>query len=249
MAEPPDQTPPALDSDPDEELTPRERLAVVVEQRLDLPMAVLAVVWAALVAYDLIAPAAQRDALALAGNVIWGIFVVEFAAKLVVSGHPLRFLRRKWPSVLFLVLPALRFFRVFRAVRALRVLPTARVVGSSYRAMGTARGLLEGRIAFLLAATAIASFGGGQMLFLLERGREGGVASLGEALWWSTNVALSANQMFEPVTLAGRLLALVLSAYSVVVFASVAAALGAFFVESRAERAAAEEEGPGDAGP
>jgi voltage-gated potassium channel len=116
------------------------------------------------------------------------------------------------------------------------------VVGSSYRAVGTARGLLEGRIAFLLATTAIASFSGGQVLYLAERGAEEGVGGLGDALWWSTNLALTGNAVFEPVTWTGRLLALVLGTYAVVVFASVAAALGAFFVESRAERAAAEED-------
>jgi voltage-gated potassium channel len=240
---PRDATPGTLDSNADEELTPRERLAVIVEQRLDIPMAILAVVWAGLVAYDLVAPAGQREALSIAGNAIWGIFIVEFALKLGVSGHPLRFLRRRWPSVLFLVLPALRLFRIFRAVRALRVLPAARVVGSSYRAVGTARGLLEGRLAFLLATTAIAVFSGGQLLYLLERGRDEGVSSLGDALWWSANLAISGNAVFEPVSLAGRLLALALAAYAVVVFASVAAALGAFFVESRAERAASEEDG------
>lgn len=49
--------------------------------------------------------------------------------------------------------------------------------------------------------------------------------------------------VYEPVTLAGRVLAIVLSAYAVVVFASLAATLGAFFMESRQERAT-EEEGP-----
>lgn len=245
MAEHRDETPPTLDSDADEELTHRERLAVVVGQRLDIPMAVLAVVWAVLVAYELIAPDHQLDVLTIAGNVIWGVFIAEFAVKLLISGHPVRFLRRKWPSVLFLVLPILRFLRIFRAIRALRVLPAARVIGSSYRAVGTARGLLEGRIGFLLATTAIASFSGGQLLYLIEGGREGGVASLGDALWWSTNLAISGTQVFEPVTLPGRLVGLTLSAYAVVVFASVAAALGAFFIESRAERAAAEEDEDG----
>jgi voltage-gated potassium channel len=42
----------------------------------------------------------------------------------------------------------------------------------------------------------------------------------------------------------GRLLAILLSAYAIVVFASLAAALGAFFVESRQERATVEEEDP-----
>jgi voltage-gated potassium channel len=232
---------PTLDPDPDDEPSHRERLATLLERRLDIPMAVLAAVWAALVAYELVAPRAAMHTLGVVSNVIWGIFALELAAKLVVSGRPLRFLRRHWPSVLFLLLPALRMLRVVRALRAVRVLPAARVVGSSYRAVGTARGLLVGRLQFLLAATGVVIFGGGQLLFVLERGRDGALTGLGDALWWSANLAIASNLVYEPVTLVGRLLSLVLAAYAIVVFASLAAVLGAFFVESRQERAAAEE--------
>lgn len=242
-----DDTPSTLDADPDEEATTRERLAALIEQRLDIPMAALALVWAVLVAYELVAPADQQTLLTVAGQAIWGVFVVEFVVKLVVSGKPLRFLRRRWPSVVFLVLPVFRLFRVVRAVRSLRLLPAARVLGSSYRAVGTARGLLHGRLTFLVVTTAIVIFSGGQLLYLIERGRAGAVTSLGDALWWSANLVISSNSDYDPVTLVGRLLGLVLSAYAVVVFASVAGVLGAYFVESRAERAAAEdEEGRGD---
>lgn len=111
--------------DPDAEPTRRERLSVIIERRLDVPMALLALAWAGLVAYELVAPPAQREELRTLGNVLWAIFVLEFLAKLVISGRPLRFLRRRWPSVLFLALPALRAIRVIRALRVLRVLPVA----------------------------------------------------------------------------------------------------------------------------
>ena len=234
---------PTLDPDPDAEPTDRERLAAVLERRLDIPMAVLAVVWAGLVAYELIAPADQREALALTSNVIWVVFAVELIVKLAVSGHPGRFLRRHWPSVLFLVLPLLRVLRVFRALRLVRVLPLGRVVGASYRAVGTARLLLAGRLYFLLAATVVAVFGSGQLVFVLERGREGAITSLGDALWWSANLSIAANMVQEPVTLVGRLLAIVLSIYSSVVFASLAGTIGAYFLEARQERAAQEDDG------
>jgi voltage-gated potassium channel len=230
--------------DPDDELTARERLSAIIENRLDIPMAALAVVWAALVAYELVAPAHQRDELTLVGNVIWGVFVLEFVVKLAVSGHPLRFLRRRWPAVFFLALPVLRLARVLRAFRALRVLPAARVVGSSYRAIGTAQSLLGGRLAFLSATTAVVVFSGGQLLYLVEGGGER-VLSLGDALWWSAHAATTGNLVAEPETVLGRLVSLVLTAYAVVVFASVAASLGAYFIESRAERAAAEDGGAG----
>lgn len=240
MRSDPNQTPATLDVDADQEPTRSERLAALIEQRLDIPMAVLAVVWAALVAYELVAPAAQRDELMLAGNVIWGIFVVEFAAKLWVSRSPLRFLRRRWPSVLFLVLPALRVLRVVRALRVLRLLPAARVVGSSYRTIGTARTLLGGRLGFLGVTTVVVILSGAQLLYMAE-GQASGGGSLGDALWWSANLALSGTLVFEPASALARVLSLVLTGYALVIFASLAGALGAYFTEARAERAAAED--------
>ena len=178
-------------------------------------------------AYELVAPTSQREELTLVGNVIWGIFVLEFAAKLWISGRPLRFLRRRWPSVLFLLLPVLRVLRVIRALRLVRILPAARVVGSSYRAIGTVRRT---------------DHSGGQLLYLLERNAGGGgPGSLGDALWWSANLALSGNPVFEPSSFVARSLSIVLTAYASVVFASLAGAVGAYFVESRAERAEEEE--------
>jgi voltage-gated potassium channel len=200
-----------------------------------VPMAVLAVVWGALVAYELVAPREQRGVLATVGNVIWVVFVVEFVTKLAVSGRPLRFLRRRWPSVLFLAVPVLRMLRLFRALRALRALPVARVVGSGYRTIGSARSLLGGRLAYLGVVTGTVVFAGGQVLFLLDPG----AASLGDALWWSSNLAVSGNLVFEPATVPSRLVSLLLSAYAIVVFASLAATVGAFFLESRAEVEAA----------
>jgi voltage-gated potassium channel len=230
-----------LGPDPDEEPTPRERLAAVIEERLDIPMAVLALGWALLVAYELIAPRAHQPWITTASNVIWAVFLAEFVLKLVVSGHPRRFLARHWPSVFFLALPALRMLRVVRAVRAVRVLPAARVLGSSYRAVGTARGLLQGRLQFLLIVTVVVVFAGGQLILVLERGRVGAIGTLGDGLWWAANAVIAGNLVHAPVTLAGRLLSLVLSAYAIVVFASLAATIGAYFVESRQERAASEE--------
>jgi voltage-gated potassium channel len=236
-----DATPTTIDAAPDDEPTARERAAALLEDRLDIPMAVLALAWLGLVAYELVAPARQREDLALVGNVIWGIFILEFLVKITVSGHPLRFLRRRWPSVLFLALPALRIFRVVRAVRAFRALPAARVVGSSYRAIGTARSLLGSRLAFLSVVTVVVIFGGGQLYHLAE-GRQGDAGSLGDGIWWAANLAVSGNLVIDVDTAAGRLLGLTLQAFHMVVFASVAATLGAFFIESRAERAAAEDE-------
>lgn len=223
-----------LGPEPDTEASRREQFAAIIERRLDPLMAVLAVAWGAFVAYELVAPRSQRDELSLVSDVVWGIFLLEFVAKLVVSGHPLRFLRRRWPSVFFLAVPLLRTARIVPALRTLRILPTARVLGSSYRAIGTARGLLGGRLSFLGVTTVSVIVAGAQLLYLLDGTGE----SFGETLWWSVNLAISGTYVFEPTTVPARIVSLVLSAYAVIVFAALAASLGAFFVEQRAEHAA-----------
>lgn len=235
-----DRTPATLDVDPEAEPTPRERTAARIEKRLDPIMAVLSVLWGVFVAYELIAPTHQRDTLRLVGDIVWAIFLVEFAVRLIVSGKPLRFLRRRWLSVIFLVVPILRTVRVLASLRALRVLPAARIVGSSYRTIGTARTLLGGRLSFLAVTTFAVIFGGGQLLFLLEStGRDD--ITLADTLWWSANLAISGAYVFEPESVLGRLVGLAISAYAIVVFASLAATIGAFFIEQRAEQAATED--------
>lgn len=233
-----DPTPATLASDPEDEPTRREQLSAAFEERLDPVMAVLSVLWAAFIAYELVAPGDQRPVLRLIGDVVWGIFLVEFLAKLVISGHPFRFLRRRWLSVLFLALPILRTVRVIASLRALRVLPAARIVGSSYRTIGSARTLLGGRLSFLGVTTVAVVFAGGQLLFLLEDGGPGGNEGLGDALWWSANLVISGAYVFQPESVLGRVVGLTLSAYAIVVFASLAATIGAFFIEQRAEQAA-----------
>ena len=232
-----DATATVLGPDPDTEDSRRERFAALLERRLDPVMAVLAVVWGVLVGYELLAPTEQRDELSTISNVVWAIFVVEFVTKLAVSGRPLHFLRRRWPSLFFLAVPLLRTLRVVRALRTLRVLPAARVVGSSYRTIGTARSLLGGRLSFLAVTTVAVIVAGAQLLFLLDPG----APSFGETLWWAVNLAISGTYMFEPASVPSRLIALALSAYAVIVFASLAATLGAFFLEQRAEHAAVED--------
>lgn len=135
-----------------------------------------------LVAYELIVPREQLGTLMVTSNIIWAVFGIELVAKLVVSHHPARFLRRHRPSVLF---------------------PTPAAGPRAPPRTGAAR-------------------------------RAGG----------RLHLAISASMVYELVTLAGRLLAIVLSAYTTVVFASLAATIGAFFVEACQERSAHEDGGP-----
>ncbi len=76
----------------------------------------------------------------------------------------------------------------------------------------------------------------GQLLSVLERGREGALTSLGDALWWSANLGLAGTTVEEPVTPTGRLPAIALSVYALVISASLAGTIGAYFLEARRGR-------------
>ena len=209
-------------------------------ERLDPVMAWLGVLFALLVGYELaveLGPGAQR-ALTIAGWVIWALFLAEFLAQLYVAPDRGRFLRGHWFQVLALVIPTLRFLRFLRLLRLGRALPAARVVTSSYRVAGTARRLLRSRLAYLGATTAVVVIALAELAFLFERGAgEGVFGSFGDAVLWSVAVVVAQQGDPVPATTGAHVAMLVGFAWGVLVFATIAGSLGAFFVDDRRERA------------
>lgn len=202
-------------------------------------MAWLGVVFALLVGYELavdLGPSASR-ALTLAGWCIWAVFLLEFAAKLWLAPGRLRFLRRHWLQALGLVLPTLRFLRFLRLVRLGRALPAARVVSSSYRSLGTARRLARSRLGYLGALTSVVVVAIAELAYLFERDRPHGGAfeSFGDALLWSASVVVAMQGDPVPASLGAHLAMLFGFAFGLVVVASLAGALGAFFMDAQRE--------------
>jgi voltage-gated potassium channel len=56
------------------------------------------------------------------GAVIWVLLAADYAVRLVLAPHRLRFLRRTWLDLLMVVLPMFRPLRALRALLALRAL-------------------------------------------------------------------------------------------------------------------------------
>ena len=228
----------ATAAEEDDELDDRVEAAL---ERLDPAMAWLGVLFALLVGYELavpLGPDAQR-ALTVAGWVIWALFLAEFLAQLYVAPDRKRFLRGHWFQVLALVVPTLRFLRFLRLLRLGRALPAARVVTSSYRVAGTARRLVRSRLAYLGATSAVVVIALAELAFLFERGVTGGGAfgSFGDAVLWSVAVVVAQQGDPVPASTGAHVAMLVGFGWGVLVFATVAGALGAFFIDDRRERA------------
>ncbi|MGR0219722.1 hypothetical protein [Agromyces sp. ZXT2-6] len=226
-----------------ERMNAAERLA----KRLDRPMGILGVVFLFVVLGQVLA----RDptlvtVFSVIGWIFWGIFVAEFVLRAVVA-RSAAFWRRNWWQVLFLAVPFLRFFR---ALTFFRVAPVARLGGiltAGVRGSRSAGRLLSDRIAWLGAVTAVVILAASQLHYLTADG-----ISYGEALYQSA-LATVTGAPLEGESLLTRILHVALSVYSVVVFATLAGSLGAYFLEKpvqrrREDRAAAGADEPSSKG-
>lgn len=214
----------------------RVRIADGVERRLDPAMGVLGIIFALVViAEAFVRPGGTLgSSLTIAGWVLWSVFVIEFVARIVIAPSKTAFLKKNWWQAVFLAFPFLRLLRVMRAARFARA---GRLASSSLRAGRTATGTLTGRIGWLLGITAIVVMSAGQFLYEF-----GGYDSYGEALFDSAMAAITGRAP-DVETTVSRILAVALALYSVVVFASLAAALGAYFM--RGDREQIRGDGPG----
>lgn len=161
--------------------------------------------------------------LTIAGWALWGVFVVEFAVRLVVAPNIGRFLKRNWWQLLFLVLPFLRILRLARAVRMLR---TGRVLSSAVRSSRSARRVLRGRVGWLAVVSGITVLGSSQLLYEF-----GDYNSYGDALHAAALAAITGEPLGQSDGFT-RSLEVLLAIFSVVVFATLAGTLGAYFLET-----------------
>ncbi|MFD1721282.1 hypothetical protein [Amnibacterium endophyticum] len=200
-----------------------ERLAA----RLDRPMGVLGVLFVFIVLGQVLAKdPALVTVFGVLGWVCWAVFVAEFVLRAHVAGWSGHFWRRNWWQVLFLALPFLRFFRalsVFRLARVARVARLGGVVSAGVRGSRSAGRLLSGRISWLAAITAVVILAASQLLYVST-----GI-DYGDALYQAAMATITGSGL-EGDGLLVRLLRIVLAVYSVVVFATLAGSLGAYFL-------------------
>lgn len=206
---------------------------------LEAPMLVLALVWLALLVWELvwgITPLLEG-----LGIAIWVVFILAFVLEFVLAPRKLVYLRRHWLTAISLLLPALRVFRFLRVLRAARGIRLVRVVGSLNRGMRSL-GATFGRRGFgyVVALTAIMTFGGAAGMYAFERGATAGLNTYGDALWWTAMIMTTMGSQTWPVTPEGRVLCFILALYAFGIFGYVTATLATWFVGRDAEDAEGE---------
>lgn len=221
---------------PREQSRPARLLAAEqLAARLDRPMGVLGLLFLLVVLGQVVAEdPALATLFAVLGWLFWAVFVAEFLLRAYVAGFRAEFWRRNWWQAVFLAVPFLRFFRALTLVRFSSLARLARVggvVSAGVRGSRSAGRLLSSRVGWLASITAVVILASSQLYYLASPGRLYVDALHETAMATITGAGLAADDLFA------RLLEVVLAVYSVVIFATLAGTLGAFFLERRNEQA------------
>lgn len=204
----------------------RQRYADDVLDRLTPVMSALGVLFLLVVVSERLARpgSLMSTAMVVAGWVLWGLFVLEFLGRMLIAPDRRRFFLRNWWQLVFLLLP---FLRVLRLVRSLRLLRTGRVLSSAVRSSRSASRVLSNRLGWLGTVSAIVILASAELLYGF-----GVYPTYAETLH-AASLAAIIGEPFRSSDPYAKGLEVVLALYSVAVFATVAASVGAYFVEDR----------------
>lgn len=230
-------SPPPQDPPPDTLREERLSTLETLDRLLARPMVVLSALWLVLLVVDLIW--GLPPALQTLGDVIWGLFILEFLVSFVLAPDKLTYLRRNWLMVLSLVLPALRILRPFRGLRGLRGLRLLTRLNRGLRSLGRT---LRRRLGFMLGVAVLLVLVGAAGMASLEAGQPRAPDSYGEWLYWAGMMLTTIGSDYWPRTDGGRLLTFGLGLFGFSVFGYVTATLASFFVGDDQRREPEEDE-------
>ena len=234
--------PSARGADRDEVRAERAELLGHLQAGLEPVMIVLGLVFLGLLVVDysgLKLSAEQRAWVDRGETGIYWIFVGDFLLRFVVAPEKLRFVRGNWLTALSLVLPFLRPLRALRAAGALRSIHLVRVLSGANRGMRALRLVTRGRqLAYLVALSVMVILLGAGSTFYLDRGAAGTpIRSYGEAVWWAATLVTTINSGDDPVTVEGRVVAVLMRVYALSVFGYITASIASYLIGRPPEEA------------
>ncbi|HET8885985.1 MAG TPA: hypothetical protein VFM70_06490 [Salinimicrobium sp.] len=104
----------------------RYRIFYNLEQHLEVPMFILAIVWMYFLVVEFFHGLNKTQETII--YVIWFLFIAEYLIKLLLAPRKITYIKNNWITLIALIIPALRVFRIFYAVRLLR---SVRVIRST----------------------------------------------------------------------------------------------------------------------
>jgi voltage-gated potassium channel len=174
-----------------------------------------------------------RNAFFAADWIVWALFAVEYLVRLYLSPKRGVFFRSHLLELAIVVLPFLRPLRVIRSARALRLLVSGRAAIFLFRGAKSGREILSKHNLHYLLLVAIALIvAAAAIMPELERGTPGAnISNFADGIWWAlATMATAGFTGLQPVSTAGRAVAVVLMIFGVGIFGLLAASLASFFL-------------------
>lgn len=212
----------------------REALQQRIARALDVPLTVLALLMLVLFIVELtvdLSPAwAAR--LAQAQNVIWLLFIADFAIEFFIAPDKVRYLKNNWLAAISVALPALRSFRLLTAVRVLRGYTLARILTTLNRGIAAAGTIFErGGFGYVLLLTVIVTATAAAGAYFFERDQpDATITSPGQALWWAATIMTTINAQLETTTMEGRVIGLLLRVFAMTISGYVTAIIAVYLL-------------------
>lgn len=195
------------------------------EKRSDVPLILLAVAFLVAYAWPILDPqldADLRTVLSWVSWTVWIAFALDLAIRLALAEQRLRYALSHWYDFALVALPMLRPLRLLRVLALVRILD--RSASNSF----------VGRMTVYIAgATAASVFLGALAVLDAERGApDANITSFGDAVWWScTTVTTVGYGDRYPVTVPGRVVAVVLMVLGSGLVGAVTASVASWIVE------------------
>ncbi|MDO5735480.1 MAG: hypothetical protein Q4P15_03295 [Propionibacteriaceae bacterium] len=212
----------------------RLHAAEALAANLDRPMGYLGLIFLFVVLGQLLVTEPRWVlVLNVTGWVFWSVFVAEFLLRAYIARFQVRFWKRNWWQVIFLLVPFLRFFRALQALRLVRLARLSRlaraggILSAGVRGSRSAGRVLSSRIGTLVAVTMVVILASSQLLYAFETEASYGI------ILYETALATITGSGFSTETVLSRFVHVALATYSVAVFATLAGTLGAFFLRGQ----------------
>lgn len=198
------------------------------EQRTQWGLALLALGFLALYAYEILAhldgTALERTEIAL--NIIWGIFLIDYVIRLSIARNRWQWAKNNLLDLASVALPFLRPLRLIRLITLLTVLH--RTTGETLR---------NKIITYTIFSTTLLVAVSSLAILEAERDTEGAtITTYGDALWWSVvTITTVGYGDYTPITTTGRLITLGLMIGGMALIGVITATLASWITDQSAD--------------